>query len=83
MRRPRVIAVVLAGLIAGGCAAKGSGSYAKPGATEEQRRQDERECLSASVDSREGQRAGFFVPFDRDQFATCMTARGYALKPAQ
>ena len=84
MRRSGVIAAVVAGVIAVGCAGKTTPvSYTKAGTTDDQRKKDEHECLGASVDSREGQRAGFFVSFDRDQYATCMTARGYALKRAQ
>jgi hypothetical protein len=65
-----------------GCATAPPASYDKPGVSAEQRKADERECVQASIDSREGQRAGFFVPVDRDAYVKCMVARGYVAKPA-
>jgi hypothetical protein len=69
--------------IAGCTTAPPPASYDKPGVSAEQRKADERECVQASIDSREGQRAGFFVPVDRDAYVKCMVARGYVAKPAQ
>jgi hypothetical protein len=68
--------------IAGCATAPPPASYDKPGVSAEQRKADERECVQASIGSREGQRTGFFVPVDRDAYVNCMVARGYVAKPA-
>jgi len=69
--------------IAGCATAPPPASYDKPGVSADQRNLDERECVQASIGSREGQRAGFFVPIDREAYTSCMSARGYTAKPAQ
>jgi hypothetical protein len=53
-------------------------SYDKAGVTAEERKTDNRECVQASIGSRESTRATFFVPIDRDTYASCMMARGYS-----
>ena len=83
MRRSMMMAGTLGILVQiAGCATTTPVSYDKPGVSAEQRTRDGRECVEASIDHREGQRAGFFVPIDREAYAACMLARGYALKPA-
>ena len=84
----RRLVIVAGGLgifvsIAGCATAPPPASYDKPGVSAERRNLDERECVQASIGSREGQRAGFFVPIDREAYTSCMIARGYTAKPAQ
>jgi len=69
--------------IAGCATASSPTSYDKPRVSADQRNLDERECVQASIGSREGQRAGFFVSIDREAFTSCMLARGYTAKPAK
>ena len=84
MRRTLVMASAFGVLVIGsGCAATAPATYDKRGVTAEQRKVDDRECVQSAIGSREGQRAGFFVPVDRDVYVNCMVARGYVAKPAQ
>jgi hypothetical protein len=76
MRRSLAVVGILA-LTAGCTTAAPVTSYDKAGVTAEERKTDNRECVQASIGSRESTRATFFVPIDRDAYASCMMARGY------
>jgi len=69
--------LVVGMLLIAGCATTAPVAYSKTGVTAEQRKVDDRECVQASIGSREGGRAQFFVPVDREAYGTCMVARGY------
>ncbi len=76
MRRSLAVVGILA-LTAGCTTAAPVTSYDKAGVGMEQRKRDDVECVQSSIGSREGQRAGFFIPVDREAYASCMMARGY------
>jgi hypothetical protein len=69
--------VVAAAVAMTGCATTAPVMYSKAGVTAEQRKVDDRDCVAGSIGSREGSRAQFFVPVDREAYGNCMVARGY------
>ena len=75
MRRALLLGMMV--LTAGCTTAAPVPSYDKAGVGMEQRKRDDVECVQSSIGSREGQRTGFFIPVDREAYASCMTARGY------
>jgi hypothetical protein len=75
MRRSLAVVGILAFTV--GCATTAPVAYDKAGVTAEQRKTDNGECVQASIGSRETTGATFFVPIDRDAYASCMMARGY------
>jgi hypothetical protein len=75
MRRSLAVAGILAFTV--GCATTAPVAYDKAGVTAEQRKTDDRECVQASIGSREST-VTFFIPVDRDAYASCMMARGYS-----
>jgi hypothetical protein len=54
--------------------------FQKPGMTDAQRKQDQRECLSDSIDPVGPIRMGEFIHLDRQSYEECMKRRGYALR---
>jgi hypothetical protein len=48
--------------------------------TDAQRKQDQRECLSDSIDPVGPIRMGEFIHLDRQAYEECMKRRGYALR---
>lgn len=69
--------LVVGMLLMAGCTTAAPVTYSKAGVTADQRKIDDRDCVQASIGSREGSRAQFFVPVDREVYGNCMVARGY------
>ena len=78
----RLLATLLvAGVLAGGCAQAAQETWSKPGATRQTVSRDYHECeQAASTDPTHGQEQGaygFSVVMDRRVLASCMRSRGY------
>jgi len=68
---------VLVVALLGGCATTTRKTiYVKPGASDEQKKKDEAECVQAAIDTA-GPRAAAFIAVDRDTVDRCMRQRGY------
>jgi hypothetical protein len=75
------IATVMVAALLGGCATTTHKTvYMKAGASEEQKKKDEAECIEAAIDTA-GPRAAAFIAIDRDAVDRCMRQRGY--RPAR
>ncbi|HYS18724.1 MAG TPA: hypothetical protein VET45_17515 [Candidatus Binatia bacterium] len=78
-----VAALLLLSMFVSGCAPVRTTerwTFQKPGMTDAQRTQDQRDCLSQAIDPSGPLRLGEFVHLDRDAYKACMAQRGYALR---
>jgi hypothetical protein len=75
----RLTTAVLVVALLGGCVTTTRKTiYMKPGASEEQKKKDEAECVQAAIDTA-GPRAAAFIAVDRETVDRCMRQRGYTL----
>ena len=72
----RLTTAVLVVALLGGCMTTRKTIYVKPGASEEQKKKDESECVQAAIDTA-GPRPAAFIAVDRDTVDRCMRQRGY------
>ena len=79
--RSRVVVLLLAGVLAGGCGGVVAETWVKPGTTSQMLNRDVADCeRQASVDPTHGQEQGAYglsVRKDDRVFTACMRARGY------
>ena len=78
MRRWPLLLTAL--LLVTGCASS-QNAYQKPGTSEGDRKRDTAECARASIGHEPGRHVVTPVVIDREAFAKCLEARGYARIP--
>lgn len=74
---------LLLGLWLAGCATSGGDTWAKPGATEQERGRDTLDCLTEAKRVTPGVGGPPVETINQDRYRRCMTDRGYTSGPAK